>query len=83
MFFDFVLAFNQYGIDVGVLMELPLVLVVYGNKGERVPKLNKLMYVLKKESENQFDLIKIGIDKRGYNQYQFYPCVFYRKNDSY
>ena len=31
-------------------------------------------------SEDWFDLIKTGIERRGYHRYQFDPCVFYRKD---
>ena len=42
-------------------------------------KVNKSLYGLMQEIENWFDLLKIGPERRGYRQYQFYPYVFYRK----
>ena len=41
---DFVLSFSQSEVDVGVFMELPLVTVVDGSRGEYVLKLNKSIY---------------------------------------
>ena len=38
---EFVLAFPQADLDVDVFMEIPLVMLVNGNKGELVIKLNK------------------------------------------
>ena len=42
-------------------------------------KLDKSQYGLMKASANWFDPLKTGLERRGYNQYQVDPCVFYRK----
>ena len=42
--------------------------------------IKKLLYELKQASENWFDLIKTGIERRSYHKYKFDPCVFYRKD---
>ena len=39
-----------------------------------------MLYWLKKASENWSDLLKKGIERRGYLQYQVDPSVFYRKD---
>ena len=54
-------------------------MVVGGNRGEWVPKLNKSLYGLKQEIANWFGLLKTGLERRGYHKYQVEPCAFYRK----
>ena len=44
------------------------------------PKVKKKIYILKKESANYFDILKNGLERRGYHQSQVYSCVFYRKD---
>ena len=60
-------------------MYLPLEMGVDGYRGKWLLKLNKSLYGINQEIENWFDLTKKGTQMRGYNQYQVYPCVFYRK----
>ena len=60
-------------------MELHLRLGVDGNRGEWVLKLKKSLNVIKQASENWVDILKTGLERRGYHQYQIYTCVFYRK----
>ena len=55
-------------------------MLVCGNRVEWVIKSNKSLYGLNQASENWFDLIKNGLERRGYHQSQVYPCVFYRKD---
>ena len=76
---DFILSFTQVYIDADVFVELPVVMGFDGNRGEWVLKLNKSLYGLNQASEDWFDLIKTGIERRGYHQSQFYPSVFYIK----
>ena len=75
----FLLAFPQADLDVDVLMELLLGMVVDGNRGEWVLKLNRSLYGLKQASANWFDILKTGLERRGYHQSQVDPCVFFRK----
>ena len=35
---------------------------------------------MKQESANLFDLLKTGLEMRGYHQFKFDPCLFYIKN---
>ena len=44
------------------------------------PKAKKPLYGINQESENWFDLLKTGLERRVYHQYQIDPCVFYRNN---
>ena len=70
----------QFDIYVDSFMDIPLVVVVGGNKVERVLKLNKSRYELKKSSANWFDLIIDGLESRGCHQYQVNQCGFYIKD---
>ena len=42
--------------------------------------LNKSLYGINQASGNWFNLLRTGIERRGYYQYQVEPCVFYRKD---
>ena len=74
---EFVFAFPQANIDVGVFMELLLVIEVYLNSVEWVPKLNKYIYGIKQASTNWFEHLKTGIKRRVYYQSKVVPCLFY------
>ena len=76
----FELPFPQTDPDVDVFMEITSGMGVYVNIGEWVLNLNKSLYGIKKASANWFDLLKTGIERRFYHQYQVEPCVFYRKD---
>ena len=52
---------------------------VDGNRGEWFLKLNRYIFVLKKASENWFDILKNGLEKRGYHQSQVATGIFYGK----
>ena len=65
---DFLLAFTQSELDGDVFMELHLVMVVDGYRGEWVLNLNKLLYVIKQAIENWFDILKTVLEWRGYHQ---------------
>ena len=77
---DFVLAFPQSDLDVDLVTDLPLVMLVDGNRGEYVIKWNKSLYGIKQESKNWFDPIKNCLERRGYHQSKVDPCVFYRRD---
>ena len=62
---DCVLDFPQAELDVYVLMELPLLMLADGNIVEWVLKLNGPLYGINKASENWFDILKTGIERRG------------------
>ena len=51
-------------------MGIVLVVGVDGNRVEWVIKSNKSLYGLNQASENWFDLIKNGLERRGYHQSQ-------------
>ena len=55
-------------------------MVVDGNRGEWVLKLNNSPQWLNEASEIWFDLLNTGLEIRGYHRYQDDPCVFYRKD---
>ena len=73
---DFTLAFPQANLDVDVFMEMPYGFDCDGNRGF-VMKLNKNLYGLKQASYNWYQLIKSGLEARGYDyQSESDPCVF-------
>jgi hypothetical protein len=77
---DFTLAFPQADLDVDVFMEMPYGFDCDGNRGY-VLKLNKNLYGLKQASYNWFNLIKSGLEARGYeHQSETDPCVFLGKD---
>ena len=43
------------------------------------PKVKTLLYGIKQESTNWFDLLKTGLESRGWYRYLVDTCVFYRK----
>ena len=59
---DCILAFPQDELYVDVFKALTLVILVDGNRGEWVLKLNKSLYVINKSSANWFDLLKTGLE---------------------
>ena len=60
-------------------MDIPLGMVVDVNIVEWVLKLNILLYGIKQVSKNWLDLLKTGLERSGYHQYQVESCLFYRK----
>ena len=74
-----ILAFPQAELYVDVFMDINLGMAVGGNRKELVLKLNKSLYVINKPGLNWFDLLKNGLERRVYHQYQVYSCEFYRK----
>ena len=76
---DFVPALTQADLDVDIFMELPLLMVVDGNRIEWVLNLNKSLYGLKQSSANWFDFLATGIERKGYHQSQVDPCLFTKK----
>ena len=77
---EIVLNFTQYYIDADVFVEIFSGMVVDRNIVEWVIKFNKSLHGLKQASSNIFDLLKTGLERRGYHQSQVDPCVFYRNN---
>ena len=75
----FVLSFTQADIDVGVFIDLSLVMGVYVNMVECVLKLNNSLYGINQSSANWFDILKNVLEMRCYRQSQVDPCMFYRK----
>ena len=61
-------------------MDLPLGMGVDGNRGEWVLNTNKSLYGIKQASENWFDILKNGLERRGYHQYQVDPVVYFTEN---
>ena len=64
---DFLLAFPQSDLDMGFFMEILLEMVVDGNRGHLVLNLNKSLYGLNQASANWFDILKTGLESRGYH----------------
>ena len=76
---DFVLDFPQYDLDVDVLMDLPLVILVYLNRVEWVLNLNKSFYGIKQKSANLFRLLKTGLERRVYHNLKL-TLVYFTEN---
>ena len=73
---DFVLAFPQADLDVLIFMELPVGFTCE-NSRQYVLRLNKNLYGLKNASLNFFNMLKEGLEARGYpSQSQSDQCVF-------
>ena len=56
---DFVLSLPQANLDVGVLVELLLLMIFDGNRGEWLLKLNQSLYEINQASENLFGSLKL------------------------
>lgn len=77
---DFVLAFPQAPLEVDIFMEPPFGFDIDGKKGF-ILKLNKNLYGLKNASQNFWNLLKDGLQARGYQQQsESDPCVFIGKD---
>jgi len=80
---DFVLAFPQAELDVPVYMELPLGMEVPNSIGDRkqyVLRLRKSLYGLKQASANWYDMLKTGLELRGFKESIADPCVFVKSS---
>jgi hypothetical protein len=80
---DFVLVFPQAKLDVPVYTELPIGMEVKGDTGERRMKvlcLKKSLYGLKQASANWHDMLKRGLELRGFEESIADPCVFIFKD---
>ena len=76
---DFVLAFPQAPLDVDIYMEPPYGFDIDGKK-DFILKLNKNLYGLKNASHNFWNLLREGLEARGYKQQsESDPCVFLGK----
>ena len=75
---DFVLAFPQADLDVPVYMEIPLGMEIPNATHEReyVLLLKKNLYGLKQASANWYDMLKKGLNLRGFKESVADPCVF-------
>ena len=75
---DFVLAFPQADLDVPVYMEFPLGMEVSGNfpNGRPLLRLKKSLYGLKQASANWHEMLKGGLELRGFEESVADPCVF-------
>ena len=82
---DFVLAFPQAELDVPVYMELPLGMEVAGTRRDDkqyVLRLRKSLYGLKQASANWYDMLKKGLELRGFKESIADPCVFIKDSQS-
>ena len=80
---DFVLAFPQADLDVPVYMELPIGMEVPGSEGNNkfyVLRLRKSLYGLKQASANWYDMLRKGLEIRGFKESVADPCVFIKQN---
>jgi hypothetical protein len=76
---DFVLAFPQAPLEVDIYMEPPYGFDIDGKKNF-ILKLNKNLYGLKNASHNFWNLLREGLEARGYKQQsESDPCVFLGK----
>ena len=76
---DFVLAFPQAKLDVDIFMELPVGFeTAEGNSKMFVLKLEKNLYGLKQAAYNWFELLKSGLEARGFKTCESDQCVFVR-----
>ena len=77
---DFILAFPQADLDVDIFMELPYGFDVDGRRGY-ILKLNKNLYGLKDASRTFWNMLKRGLEARGYQrQSSTDSCVFLGKD---
>ena len=77
---DFVLAFPQADLDVLIFMEM-LIGFNCEDPGQYVLRLNKNLYGLKNASLNFFNMLKDGLESRGYSkQSTSDACVFLGKS---
>ena len=77
------LAFPQAELDVPVYMELPIGMEVPGSEQNRKMYLLCLkcsLYGLKQASANWYDMLKKGLQRRGFQESVADPCVFLRGN---
>ena len=80
---DFVLAFPQAELDVPVYMELPIGMEVGDSQQNRkihVLRLKKSLYGLKQASANWHDMLKRGLESRGFSESVADPCVFIKQS---
>ena len=79
---DFVLAFPQAELDTPVYMELPVGCDPDGPgpRHEYIIELKKSLYGLKQASLNWFNMLKKGLQARGYKSSDVDPCVFISKD---
>ena len=83
---DFVLAFPQAELEVDIFMEIPAGMQVEdenqpgtrdGGKGKYVLKLRKNLYGLKQAGYNWYNMLREGLERRGFLASRIDECVFY------
>ena len=76
---DFILAFPQAELDVDIYMELPY---SFSNNSDTpvVLKLKKNLYGLKQAAYNWHNMLKTGIEARGFKPSAIDSCVYLRKD---
>ena len=83
---DFVLAFPQAKLDVDIYMDIPAGMQVEdtqvpgvrdGGKGKYVLKLRKNLYGLKQAGFNWYNMLRDGLERRGFVASRIDECVFY------
>ncbi len=79
--YDFVLAFPQAELDVGIWMYLPMVSKLIQNESKcYILKLNKSLYGLKQASLNWFEKLKQGLIDSGFHPSAINPsCLYFKK----
>lgn len=78
---DFVLAFPQAELDIDVYKELPFGFEGPNSNQKYVLKLNKNLYGLKQAAHNWFEMLRDGLQARGFEQQSHLdPCVFIGKD---
>ena len=60
-------------------MDIPLVIAVDENRREWILKLKKSVFGMNQASEDWFDILKYGLERMSFHQYQAYRCIFYKK----
>ena len=76
---DFVLAFPQAKLDVDVYMEIPFGFT-YDESRRYVLKLEKNLYGLKQAAYNWYEMLKGGLEARGFQVCNSDNCIFFRKD---
>jgi hypothetical protein len=77
---DFVLAFPQAELDVGIWMYLPIGFQVDTENESKsyILKLSKSMYGLKQASLNWFEKLKQGLIDRRFHPSAINPCLYFK-----
>ena len=74
----------QEDLDMPVYMELPIGMEVPGSEGYNniyVLRLRKSLYSLKQASANWYDMLKKGLEIRGFKESVADPCLFIKQDE--